>query len=90
MEKEMFILDSYEMCKEENTIIFYGRVIEKIIIGDELTYHEQEIKSKHYYICEMMAYGKKFDILDGGMTGALLVKGEKQDFVKHSILTKTI
>ncbi len=89
MEKEVFIIESYEICKEKEMIIFYGRVIEKVTIGDKLAYRAQETGTKYYNITEIIAYRKKFDSLERGMTGALLVQGEKQDFAKDSILTKT-
>jgi len=89
MEKEVFILESYEICKEKEMIIFCGRVLEKVSIGEKLTYRTQEKGAKHYIIMEIIAYRKKFDSLERGMTGALLVQGEKQDFSKFSILTKT-
>lgn len=89
MEKEVFIIESYEICKEKEIIIFYGRVIEKVTIGDKLAYRTKETGTKYYNITEIIAYRKKFDSLERGMTGALLVQGEKQDFVKASILTRT-
>lgn len=87
MEKEMFILNSFELNEEKNLIIFYGRAIEEIAIGDTLKYCMQKDCVKNYIICEIISYGKKIDILGEGMTGAILVRGEMQMFICNSVLT---
>ena len=73
MDKAAFQLVEYEYTDKPNLIIFKGRALEDIRIGDKLKYYDEEGNKNEYIVCKIITYKREVDILSSCMTGEIYV-----------------
>ncbi len=86
MDESAFQLVEYEYTNKSNLIIFKGRALKDIRIGDKLKYYDEEGNKNEYIVCKIITYKREVHILSSCMTGEIYVMGNHNSFSIIKIL----